>query len=336
MKIAVDALGGDFAPKEIIKGAVLACRELPGCEIILVGDEAGIKQELGHYPPQKNISIVHGPDNIEMSEHPLQAIRQKKNASINVGLRLVKDGQADGFISAGNTGAVMASALFTLGRVKGVERPAIATVFPSKTSNAVVLDVGANAECRPSHLVQFAQMGRLYAQKVLGKTDPTLGLLSIGEEDTKGNELTTTTNALLRKIPALNFKGNAEGKDILEGFADVIVCDGFVGNVVLKLAEGVFSTLKNELLGNVKKNPLAMLGILFLLPVLMRFKKKFDYSEYGGAPLLGVDGICIITHGRAKAKAIKNAIRAAKTAAEHKFIEGLHQLELVEVEQNAA
>jgi len=336
MRIAVDALGGDFAPKEVIKGAVLACSELSSCEIVLVGDEAIIKQELTHYPPQKNISIVHAPENIEMSEHPLQAIRQKKNASINVGLQLVLDGKAGGFVSAGNTGAVMASALFTLGRVKGIERPAIATVFPTKKSNAVVLDVGANADCRPSHLVQFAQMGRLYAQCVLGKANPSVGLLSIGEEDEKGNELTTATNAILRKRPELNFVGNAEGKDIIEGFADVIVCDGFVGNVVLKLAEGLFSTLKNELVKGVKKNPLAMLGILFVLPVLKTFKKKFDYEEYGGAPLVGVDGICIITHGRAKAKAIKNAIRAAKVAAEHKFVEGLHALEVIEVTSNAA
>ncbi len=336
MKIVVDALGGDYAPQEIVKGAVQATQELKNCEVILVGDEQKVKAELSKYPSCSNISIVHAADNIEMSEHPLQAIRQKKNCSINVGLRLVRDGQADGFVSAGNTGACMAAALFTLGRVKGVERPAIATVFPTKKNNTVVLDAGANAECRPSHLVQFAQMGRVYAQRVLGKADPTVALLSIGEEDEKGNELTVATNGLLRKLPGINFIGNAEGKDIFDGFSDVVVCDGFVGNVVLKLAEGLFNTLKGEAGSVVKKNPLALLGGLIMLPALRKLMKKFDYKEYGGAPLLGVDGICIITHGRAKAKSIKNSVRAALIAAEHNFVEGLHQIEFAGVPANVA
>ncbi len=328
MKIVLDALGGDFAPVETVKGAVQAAAQYAHCEIILVGDEQALKAELSKYGKHKNISIVHAADNIEMKEHPLQAIRSKKNCSINVGLRLVREGKADSFVSAGNTGAVMASALFTLGRVKGVERPALATVFPTKKDNCVIVDVGANSECRPNHLVQFAQMGRLYAQLVLGKLDPTVRLLSIGEEDEKGNELTVATNALLRQQPKLNFKGNAEGKDIFEGVADVIVCDGFVGNVVLKLAEGIFSTLKRMIIDSVKKNLLAILGVLLMAPAMKKLLKKLDYTEYGGAPLLGVDGICIITHGRAKAKTIKNAIRAANYAAEHQYVERLRELEL--------
>ncbi|MBU0579592.1 MAG: phosphate acyltransferase PlsX [Candidatus Margulisbacteria bacterium] len=334
MRIVVDALGGDYAPAEIVKGAVLASKEMPECQIILVGDTDKVKAELSGYPAQKNIEIIHAPENINMDEHPLQAIRQKKNASINVGLKIVKDKQADGFISACNTGAVMAAALLTLGRVKGIERPAIASVFPTIKDNAILLDIGANADCRPSHLVQFAQMGSLYAQKVLNKENPKVGLLSIGEEDEKGNELTQATNPLLKKAP-VNFIGNIEGKDIFEGMADVVVCDGFVGNVVLKLSEGLMHTVMNEIKNMVKKNILAILGAIFMLPVLKIFKKKFDYEEYGGAPLLGVDGICIITHGRAKAKAIKNAIRAVKLAAEHKFLEAMHQMEILGAKQSA-
>lgn len=335
MRIAVDALGGDFAPAEIVKGAVQACKELADCQIILAGDTEKIKKELAHYPPQSNISIEHAPENISMDEHPLQAVRQKKNASINVGLKLVKDKKADGFISAGNTGAVMASALFTLGRIKGIERPGIGSAFATKKDNVVMIDIGANSDCRPSHLVQFAQMGSLYAQKVLGKENPTVGLLSIGEEDEKGNELTVNTNPLLKEAP-VNFIGNIEGKDIFDGKADVVVCDGFVGNVVLKLAEGMMQTILTVIKDQTKKNIMALLGSLLMLPVFKKFKKKFDYNEYGGAPLLGVDGICVITHGRAKAKAIKNAIRAVKVAADHKFLESLHQMEIVGAKQNAA
>ena len=334
MKIAVDALGGDYAPAEVIKGAVQACQAMPDCQIILVGDEAKVRAELAKYPPQKNISIVHGPENISMDEHPLQAVRTKKDASINVGLKLVKDKKADGFISAGNTGAVMASALLTLGRVKGIERPAIASVFPTKTGNTVLLDIGANADSRPSHLLQFAQMGSLYAQKVLNKDNPTIGLLNIGEEDEKGNELTQATNQLMRQTP-INFKGNNEGKDNIEGLVDVVVCDGFVGNEVLKLAEGLSQTMFAEIKKMVKKNIFSMLGALLMMTTLNKFRKRFDYQEYGGAPLLGVDGICIITHGRAKAKAIKNAIRMVKIAADHGFLEALHDMKLIGVKQNA-
>ncbi|MFC1517081.1 phosphate acyltransferase PlsX [Candidatus Margulisiibacteriota bacterium] len=330
MRIAVDALGGDYAPHEIVKGAVQACKEMPDCQIILSGDEAKIKKELAQYPVQKNISIVHAPENISMEESPLQAVRQKKDASINVGLKLVKEKKADGFISAGNTGAVMAAALLTLGRIGGIERPAIATVFPTKKDNAVVLDIGANSDCRPNQLVQFAQMGSLYAQKVLDKADPTVGLLSIGEEDEKGNELTVATNALLKTAP-VNFTGNIEGKDIFDGVADVVVCDGFVGNVVLKMAEGMMATVLTIMKSFVKKNIFAFIGAILMLPVFKKFKKKFDYNEYGGAPLLGVDGICVITHGRAKAKAIKNAIRAVRVAAEHNLLEAMHKMEIVGV-----
>jgi phosphate acyltransferase len=306
---------------------------LENCQIILIGNEEKINQELKKYPQQKNISLEHASDNIQMTEHPLQAIRQKKNASINVGLRLVKEKKADGFVSAGNTGAVMAAALLTLGRVKGVERPAIASVFPTRKTNTVLLDIGANADCRPSHLVQFAKMGSLYAQTVLEKENPKVYLLGIGEEDEKGNELTQTTNSLLRNSP-VNFIGNIEGNSLFEGDADVVVCDGFVGNVVLKLAEGVFQTLKSYLLEGIKRNILAIIGIVFLMPSLKKLKKKFDYNEYGGAPLLGVNGICVIAHGRAKAKAIKNAVKAVKTAADHNFLEALKKVDFSELPKN--
>jgi len=304
MKIAVDALGGDYAPEEIVKGAILAIKDLPNCEIVLVGNTERVNSELNKYPKVKSISVINADDNIDMDEHPLQAVRTKKNCSINVGLRLVKDKGADGFVSAGNTGAVMASALLTLGRIKSVERPAIAALLPTTKSNLVVLDVGANADCRPSHLVQFAHMGSVYAEKVLGKLKPKINLLSIGEEDEKGNEVTQTTNVLLRKS-SLNFKGNIEGNNLLDGNTDVVVCDGFVGNVVLKISEGVVKTIKSFFGSKIKWNVLGMFGIGLLLPILKKFKKKFNYQEYGGAPLLGVDGICIITHGRANDVTIK-------------------------------
>ena len=246
MRIVLDAMGGDYAPAEVVKGAVAAARD-ENLTVILVGDQAKVGLELKKYPKKNNIETVHASEDIAMSEHPVEAVRVKKDASINVCMRLLKEGKADAVVSAGNTGAVMAAALFGLGRVKGIERPAICSIFPTVKGHTVVLDIGANADCRPGHLVQFAYMGKAYIEKVIGVENPRVGLLNIGEEDEKGSELTATANKMLRleRANGLNFVGNIEGKDILENESDVVVCDGFVGNVVLKFGEGmVFSLTK--------------------------------------------------------------------------------------------
>ncbi len=309
MKIVVDAMGGDNAPGEIVLGALQAASEFP-YEIILVGDQAQITKLLPANYPKNKISIVHAEENISMDEDPAAAIRRKKNCSINVGVRLVKEKKADAFLSAGNTGACMAGALLGLGRIKGIERPAIVNVWPSKKGKVVILDVGANSDCKPEYLAQFGLMGSIFSEKYLGVQKPRVALLSIGEEDAKGNELTTSSLPLLRAQP-INVIGNIEGKNIFDDIADVIVCDGFVGNVVLKFAQGLMTYFMDSFKTEIKKSPLSILGALLMKPVFNSIRKRADYSEYGGAPLLGVDGVCIITHGRAKAKAIKNAVKAA-------------------------
>lgn len=307
MKIAIDAMGGDHAPREIVRGAIRAVNELD-CEVVLVGDASAIQKYLPSNYPKNKISIVHAPQNISMDEDPAMAIRKKKDCSINVAVGLVKAGQADAFLSAGNTGAGMAGALLGLGRIEGIERPAIATVFPTLKGKVVLLDMGANVDCKPHYLAQFALMGSIYAEKALGIQKPRVSLLSIGEEEEKGNTLTFETTPLLKKLP-INFIGNIEGRQILFDATDVVVCDGFVGNVVLKLSQGIakyFMTLfKNE----IKKSLLGKIGVPFMLPVFRSIQKRTDYSEYGAAPLLGVQGIAMIAHGRSDAKAIKNAVK---------------------------
>lgn len=326
MKIILDAMGGDYAPIEIVKGAVAAAAKFENVKVVLVGNEQKVNEELKKYPKHANIEVVHAEDDIAMSEHPVEAIRTKKNSSINVAMRLVRDGQGQAFVSAGNTGACMASALFTLGRIKGIERPAICSVFPSVKGRTVVLDMGANADCKPSHLVQFAYMGKAYIEKVVGVSDPRIGLLSIGEEPEKGNELTIATHQLLaqEKAKGLNFIGNIEGKDIMQNEADVVVCDGFTGNVVLKFAEGVIHALQKMVKQNF--NLLAWFGLLFQIKSLKGLKKALDYTEYGGAPLLGVNGVVIITHGRAKAKTITNAIFAAAKAVNQDLVKAIAEI----------
>ncbi|MFH1826058.1 MAG: phosphate acyltransferase PlsX [bacterium] len=305
IRIAVDAMGGDHAPAEIVKGAILASQELQA-EIILVGDP----KKLSHELKSTKLPIVAASQVIGMNEHPAQAVKQKKDASINVAIALVKDGKADGIVSAGNTGALMAASLFKLGRIPGVERPAIATVFPLPTGNVVLLDMGANVDCKPKHLEQFAVMGSLYAQHILHLDNPRVALLNIGEEKEKGNELTREAWPLLNDSP-INFIGNIESREVLEGKANVVVCDGFVGNLVLKFAESftvyTYKMLKEEL----SKGVLSKVGLALLLPALLKLRKKISSDEYGGAPLLGISGVVIKAHGRAKAKAIKNAIREA-------------------------
>lgn len=311
MKIALDAMGGDDAPGAIVEGAIEAVRELD-VEIILVGDEKEIKKELSRRPSDRlPLSIVHASQRVEMDESPSSVVRKKRDSSIWVATDLVKKSEAVAVISAGNTGASMATALFILGPLPGVERPAIATPLPTLKGTSILIDVGANVDCKPQHLFQFGIMGHIYAKEILGISQPKVGLLSIGEEDTKGNELTKEVFKLL-KASTLHFIGNVEGRDVYTGAADVIVCDGFIGNVALKISEGlsdaIIQFLKREIMGS----PLGKLGYFLLKPSFSRFKKKVDYAEYGGAPLLGVDGISIICHGRSSGRAIKNAIRVAK------------------------
>ncbi|MBI5400120.1 phosphate acyltransferase PlsX [Candidatus Saganbacteria bacterium] len=307
MRIAVDAMGGDFAPVETVKGAVLASQQF-ATEILLVGQPDKINQELARYKNKGNLSVVAASETIGMDEAPAQSVKTKKDASINVAVALVKDGKADAVVSAGNTGALMAAALFKLGRIAGIERPAIATEFPLPSGKVLLLDMGANVDCKPKHLEQFALMGHFYAKHVMNITNPRVGLLSIGEEKEKGNELTRESWPLLKTLP-INFIGNIESKEILQGTVDVVVCDGFVGNLILKFAESlagaVFKMLKTEL----SRGILNKIGLAFLLPSLLRLRRKITYDDYGGAPFLGIDGTVFKAHGRAKAAAFKSAIR---------------------------
>ncbi len=315
MKIVVDAMGGDFAPVETVKGAVDAVKEL-GIEVILVGDEDKVNDELARYSTGKlPVSVIHAPEVIEMGEPPAVALRKKKNSSIVVGTKLVKEGVGDAIVSAGNTGAAMGSALLGFGRIKGIHRPAIASVIPTVKGKSLILDVGANAECDPQNLLQFAVMGSIYSKKILGVEKPKVGLLNIGEEETKGNPIYLEAYRLIKDTD-LNFIGNIEGRDITAGIADVIVCDGFVGNVVLKFGEGLAKDLMSMIKEELKKNVFVKLGAAIILSHAKGLRKKIDYSEYGGAPLLGINGVCIICHGTSQAKAIKNAIRAARECVE--------------------
>lgn len=307
MKIAVDAMGGDFAPAVVVDGAVQAAASL-GLPIILVGDMALVQEELSkHSTDGLDITVHHASESIGMDESPAQAIRKKKDSSLRVCFELVKNGEAGAVVSAGNSGAAMAAGIMLLKRLKGVERPAIAVSVPTMKEPAVLLDVGGNVDCKPSHLMQFAIMGDVYARYALKKNSPRVGLLSNGEEEAKGNELTRESHALIKKLP-LNYLGYVEGRDIYHGEVDVVVADGFVGNVALKLSEGlveaVTTMLKNEIMSSVASK----IGYFLARGAFRKLKKKIDYAEYGGAPLLGIDGICIISHGRSNAKAIKNAV----------------------------
>jgi phosphate acyltransferase len=324
MKIAIDAMGGDDAPGPIVEGAVLAAREF-GVGIILVGESGAIRNELIRYNVSGlDISVVHAAQKVAMEEAPSVVIRRKRDSSIWLATELVKKSNAVAVISAGNSGATMATALFILGPLKGVERPAIATILPTLTGSAVLLDVGANVDCKPLHLFQFATMGHEYAEWVLQKSQPKIGLLSIGEEETKGNEVTKEAFKILKSSP-LNFIGNVEGRDVYSGTADVIVCDGFIGNVALKISEGLADVLGKLLKREIASSLGGKLGYLVLRAAFQRFQRRVDYAEYGGAPLLGVNGISIICHGRSSAKAIKNAIRVAKTQAEGRVNERIQK-----------
>ena len=324
MTIALDAMGGDSSPAAEVEGAVLAAREY-NAEIVLVGDEKLLRSELDKYRTAGlPITICHASQRVEMHESPVSVLRKKKDSSIVVATKLVRDEKASAVVSAGHTGAAMAASLLILGPVKGVERPAIAAILPTLEGVAVMLDVGANVDCKPKHLYQFAIMGHAYAVKMLQKENPRIGLLSIGEEDTKGNLLTRETFGYLKNSP-LNFIGNVEGKDVYSGKADVIVCDGFIGNVALKISEAVADTMGKMLSREIKKSSSGKIGYLLLKKAFASFKKKVDYAEYGGAPLLGVNGVSIICHGRSTPKAIKNAIRMSVKLSEVQTVQYLQK-----------
>jgi phosphate acyltransferase len=310
-RIAVDAMGTDTAPSPEIEGAIAAARE-GYAGILLVGPHEALKRELGRRNALKlGIELVHASQAITMGDAAAKAFRQKRDSSVRVAARLVREGKAEGMVSAGNTGAVMTTAKIVLGTLQGVDRPALAAVFPTSQGRAaVLLDVGANVECKATHLEQFAVMGEVYYRAIFGVGRPRVGLLSIGEEDHKGNDLTREAFALLKQL-RLNFLGNVEGRDLYNGRADVIVCDGFIGNVALKISEGLVETIAALLKDALSSTLSSKVGYVLSRQAFRNFKKRIDYSEYGGAPLLGVKGACIICHGRSNPNAIKNAIRLA-------------------------
>lgn len=313
MKIAVDAMGGDYAPREIVFGAVRAARKFD-CEIVLVGDEEKIRHVLSREKDWKKLPITIRPTTqvIEMGEHPADAVRQKKDSSIVVATRMVKDGECDAVLSAGSTGAAVTAAQLILKRIKGIGRPTIATPMPTPKSLTLLLDSGANVDSKPEHLVQSALMGSIYTEYVYGRKNPRVGLLNIGEEETKGNEQAKATYALLKQMHTINFCGNAEGRDVPKGNFDVVICDGFVGNVVLKFAEGLAKTLVKLVKEAIEEGGLLpKLGAFLILPTLKKLGKRLDVTEFGGAPLLGVNGCCIICHGSSNAKSICSAIGVA-------------------------
>jgi glycerol-3-phosphate acyltransferase PlsX len=319
VKIALDAMGGDLAPVETVKGAVSAAREL-GVDIALVGPHQVIDAELKKYPASPRVSIVEAADTIADVEDVARAVRQKRDASINVAMAMVRDGEAQAAVSAGNTGAVMASAFFILGRIPGIERPAIALVIPYNAGRVLLIDAGANADCRPSHLAQFGQMGATYMERVLGLSRPRVALLNNGEEAGKGNELAVEAYDRLQES-GLNFIGNLEGVHVHKGVTDVMVTDGFTGNIALKVGEGIADYILETVRSVVKSSPLFAGAALLLKPALRRAFKRLQYEEYGGANLLGVNGVVVIGHGRSDEVAIKNALKVAKAAAESGLIE---------------
>jgi len=323
--IAVDAMGADRAPKPEVEGAILAARHFD-VEVVLVGKEEVIRAELElrRFWRRLPISIVNAAQVIGMQEKAAQAVRSKRDSSMRVGLRMVRDGHAEGFVTAGNTGAAMATAKMVLGAIPGVDRPALAAVFPTAQGTATILiDVGANVDSKPQNLQQFAIMGDEYFKSIFAGRFPSadrprVGLLSIGEEESKGNELTRESYKLIKELP-MNFVGNVEGRDLYNGKADVLVCDGFVGNVALKISEGMVETVRFLLKQSLQATISSQVGMLLSRKAFADFKKRLDYSEYGGAPLLGIKGVCIVSHGSSNANAIKNAIRVAMEFANSKL-----------------
>ncbi|MEW6720282.1 MAG: phosphate acyltransferase PlsX [Thermodesulfobacteriota bacterium] len=314
MKIAVDAMGGDHAPREVVRGSVQAIRE-NGLSVILVGQEPRIREELGAAGVSaEGVEIVHASEVVEMCDVPGVALKKKKDSSIRVGISLVSEGKADFFVSAGNSGAVMVGGLMILKKIPGIDRPAITATIPTPHGPIVLIDAGANVDCKPAHLLQFAVMGEVYARKFLGIPAPRIAVVSIGEEDTKGTDVTRETCDLIRQT-GLRFVGNAEGRDFFAGKADVFVCDGFVGNVAVKTMEGMAQAFGPFLRAEIEKSLLAKAGVVLAHGAIRNVRKKLDYAEYGGAPLLGVRGGVMICHGASDQKAIKNAVKAAASMA---------------------
>lgn len=314
MNIAIDGMGGDNAPKAVIDGVIQAIKKYDDINIYITGPEKIINDELLKYDYLKDrIQVIDAKEVISTNEHPVMAVRRKKESSIVKALNLVKDGTCDAIISGGSTGAFLAGCTLIVGRIKGVERPALAPIMPGRRGSFMIVDVGANVDCKPAFLLQFAKMGKVYYQKVFNKENPSIGLINIGEEEEKGNELSKSAFKLLKDDSSINFKGNIEPRYIPTGDTNILVSDGFVGNTALKMYEGSASNLlgiiKDEVL---KSSVISKMGILLLKPVLKNIMKKFDYKEYGGAPFLGVDGICIKAHGSSDGKAFKNAIRQTK------------------------
>jgi glycerol-3-phosphate acyltransferase PlsX len=326
MKIVVDAMGGDRAPAAVVDGAVQAARDL-GLQILLVGQTGLVQRELDKYDTTGlALDLQEASQVIEMGEHPSLAVKAKKDSSMVVGMDLVKRHEADAFFTAGNSGGALAAALFRLGRIRGVHRPALSTVYPSQTPQGFcfLLDIGANADCKPEYLLQFAMMGSVYAERVLGVTNPRVAIVSNGEEEGKGNELVQEAVPLLKASP-LNFVGNAEGKDVPWGIADVIVTDGFTGNVIIKLSEGVAKFITDILKEELTSRTLSKVGALLARPAFDALKRRMDYREFGGAPLLGVDGVVIVGHGRSDATAVRNGIRVAAQVVENGVLEAIKQ-----------
>jgi glycerol-3-phosphate acyltransferase PlsX len=330
MKIAVDGMGGDFAPQAIVEGAVLAAQQY-NTSIILVGDEARLERELDRLQAHKlPISICHASEVVHMEEAPGMALRKKRFSSIRVAIELVRSGEAQAIVSAGNTGAALAGTTMILRPLKGIDRPAIATLLPTQKGSTILLDVGANVDCKSTQLFQFGIMGNVFAKYVFGKPSPAVGLLAIGEEDTKGNDVTREAFLMLKQSH-LNFIGNVEGKHFFRGVADVAVCDGFIGNIALKMCEGVAEMYGQALKAGLTKTLWRRLAALSMRPALNDIRKRVDASEYGGAPLLGVNGTCIIGHGSSTPKAIKNAIHMAKRFLDERVTEHIQE----DIERNS-
>lgn len=326
VKVAVDAMGGDNAPGEIVKGAVEAVNEKPGIKVILVGKEEKVKEELAkHTYKEEQIEVVNAEEVIETAEPPVMAIRQKKDSSIVVAMNLVKKGEADAFVSAGSSGAILVGGQLLVGRIKGVERPPLAPLIPTTKGVSLLIDCGANVDARPSHLVQFAKIGSIYMENVVGIKNPKVAIVNIGAEEEKGNMLVKETFPLLKNCPDINFIGSIEAREIPNGQADVIVCEAFVGNVILKLYEGLGAAL----LGKVKQGMMATLrskiGALLVKPALKETLKSFDASQYGGAPLLGLNGLVVKTHGSSKANEVRNSIIQCIAFKEQKINEKIMQ-----------
>jgi len=325
MKIAVDAMGGDFAPAEVIKGALQVARDAAEVQIVLVGDEAAVQSVLDaqeDFPD--TVTVRHASQSVAMGEHPVQATRRKRDSSLVVAGMMVKNGEADATFSAGNTGAAMAIATLDIGRIPGIDRPALGTSIPTIQGQALLLDAGANVDCSPRNLLQFALLGAIYAERVLKVPNPKVGLLNIGAEEGKGNSLTKEVHLLLRDT-ALNFLGNVEGKDVFEHTVDVVVCDGFAGNVLLKSGEGMAEMVFDLMQREVDADPLAADLLNVIVPIFRRVTQRVHYSEFGGAPLLGINGASFIGHGRSNAKAIVGGLRTVITAARSGYVQAIRE-----------